>query len=574
MARVRFMIVGAGLLLGLSSASVVHAQTTCYVDSVAGDDTKTGLSEDAATQSRNKIASTCTTVKFKRGSSFAVPAGEQIVTMGYSSKLKTLTNYGDPSLPLPKFAKTRTPNNGGMIQAYQGGLTIDGLSLSGSQSDAQMSNLGQGICIMAGSNTKIINNEIFDCDIGIMLTGTGSLVQNNYVHDLHVSVDAAPGVDPNVVGGAEGIFVNGSNNEVAYNTFINCSNYAEWTGGSCDGGATEVTVSAGGTLSGVKVHHNYGYNNCGFFEISSGFGETRGVFSDSEFYSNISIDSGWLSLLQVANTDMHNIRWENNTLVQHKGSTNAGILAIVYTAVASGMSGGQLYEDSIYWTNNLFVADGVNFMNPDSRIVQKTNLIIKDVTKQDPGFVNLKGTTAADYDLVAGSPAINAGTLLPERTLDFANRAIPDSSGQADIGAYEHGSTQVTPPPTTNGGAGGSSIVSSGGAGGAAGAPGAGGVAGAGAGGVAGAGAGGSSTVANGGAGGGAGAPGGGGAAGAGAGGSSTVANGGAGGGGAVSEGEGKSGCSCRLGRSGQASAAWLFVAAGAVLAWRRRRRQ
>ena len=274
MARVRFLLFGAGLLLGLSSASVANAQTTCYVDSVAGDDTKSGLSEDEATQSRNKIASTCSTVKFKRGSVFQVPAGEQIVTMGYNSKLKTLTNYGDPSLPLPKFVKTRSPNNGGMISAYQGGLTIDGLYLSGSQSDAQMSNLGQGICIMAGSNTKIINNEITECDIGMMLSGTGSLVQNNYVHDLHVSVDAAPGVDPNVVGGAEGIFVNGSNNEVAYNSFINCSNYAEWTGGSCDGGATEVTVGAGGSLSGVKIHHNFGYNNCGFFEVSSGFGDS------------------------------------------------------------------------------------------------------------------------------------------------------------------------------------------------------------------------------------------------------------------------------------------------------------
>ena len=526
MACVRFALSGAGILLVLSPAAVALAQTTCYVDSVAGDDTKSGLSEDEATQSRNKIASTCTTVKFKRGSVFEVPAGEQIVTMAYSSKLKTLTNYGDPSLPLPKFWKTRSPNNGGMIQAYQGGMTIDGLSLSGSQSDAQMSNLGQGICIMAGSNTKIINNEIFDCDIGMMLTGTGSLVQNNYVHDLHVSVDAAPGVDPNVVGGAEGIFVNGSNNEVAYNTFINCSNYAEWTGGSCDGGATEVTVSAGGTLSGVKIHHNFGYNNCGFFEISSGFGETRGVFSDSEFYNNISIDSGWLSLLQVANTDMHNIRWENNTIVQHKGSTNAGILVIVYTAVASGMSGGQLYEDSIYWTNNLIVGDGVNLMNPDSRIVQTTNLLIKDASKQDPGFVNLKGSTAADYDLVAGSPAINAGTVLANRTLDFANRAIPDSSGLPDIGAYEYNSTQVTPPPTTNGGSSGSTGGSRGGTGGAAGVPGAGGAAG--------------------------------GAAGSGA----TTVN----------EGGGTSGCSCRLGPTDRASLVWVLALGLAVLCARRRR--
>jgi len=457
MARVRFVSWGSGVLFVVSlSALPAEAQTTCYVDSVAGDDTKSGLSEEEATQSRTKIASTCTTVKFKRGSVFEVPAGEQIVTMGYSSKLKTLTNYGDPSLPLPKFVKTRSPNNGSMLQAYQGGMTIDGLYLAGSQSDAQMKNLAQGIGIMAGSNSKIVNSEIADCDIGIMLTGTGSLVQNNYIHDLHVSVDTCDDTDPNVVGGAEGIFINGSNNEVAYNSFVNCADYACWTGGSCDGGATEVSIGAGGTLSGVKVHHNYSYNSCGFFEVSSGFGDTRGVFSDSDFYNNVSIDSGWLHLLQVANTDMHNIRWENNTLVQRKGSINAGMLMVVYTATASGMTGGQLYEDSIYWTNNLIVGDGVNLMNPDSRVIQTTNLIIKDASKQDPGFVNLKGVTAADFDLLPTSPAVNAGTPLPSRTLDFANRAIPDSaSGLPDIGAFEHDSTVVTPPPVTNGGAGG-----------------------------------------------------------------------------------------------------------------------
>jgi parallel beta-helix repeat protein len=445
MTRACLPFLGETLLVILGSSSLVWAQdVTCYVDGVLGDDTKSGLSEAEAVQTQAKIPKTCTAVRFKRGSVF-----NEAVQIGYTSKIKYFGNYGDPNLPLPKFEIPRSPNNGSMLSAYQGGITVDGLYLAGSQSDANMANLAKGICVMLGGNSKLINNEITNCDIGIMLTGTGTLVQNNYVHDLHVSVDAAPGVDPNQVGGAEGIFVNGSNNEVAYNSFVNCSNYAEWTGGSCDGGATEVTVAGGGAeLTGVKVHHNYSYNSCGFFEVSSGFSSdnVRGKFTNSEFYNNVTVDSGWLHLLQVANTDMHNIRWENNTLVQHKGSLNQGILMVVFTAVASGMSGGQLYEDSVYWTNNLFVADGVRFMNPDSRIVQSGNLIL-DASKQDPGFVNLKGTSATDYDLVEGSPAINAGTLLPERTLDFLNRTIPDPSGKPDVGAFELGSTVVTPRP-------------------------------------------------------------------------------------------------------------------------------
>ena len=449
MRRACFAFGGAAVLAILAPASVVLAQeVTCYVDSVLGDDTKDGLSEANAVKTQGKVGKTCTAVRFKRGSEFNEP-----VQIGYTSKIKYFGNYGDPSDPLPRFVIPRSPNNGSMLQAYQGGITVDGLYLSGSQSDANMRNLGNGICVMMGGNSKLINSEITDCDIGIMLTGTGTLVQNNYIHDLHVSVDAAPGVDPNVVGGAEGIFINGSNNEVAYNSFINCSNYAEWTGGSCDGGATEVSVGADGAeVTGVKVHHNYSYNSCGFFEIASVFSSdpnnpVRGKFTNSEFYNNVTIDSGWLHLLQVANTDMHNIRWENNTLVQHKGSLNQGILMVVYTAVASGMSGGQLYEDSIYWTNNLFVADGVNLMNPDSRVNQSNNLLIKNATTQDPGFVNLKGSDATDYDLVEGSPAIDGGKLLADRTLDFLNRAIPDpTSGVPDIGAFEYNSPQGLMP--------------------------------------------------------------------------------------------------------------------------------
>jgi MYXO-CTERM domain-containing protein len=291
---------------------------------------------------------------------------------------------------------------------------------------------------------------------------------------------------------------------------------------------------------------------------------------------------------------MHNIKWENNTVVQHKGSLNQGILMIVYTATASGMSGGQLYADSIYWTNNLFVADGVNFQTPDSRVIQTSNLIIKNATTQDPGFVNLKGSTAKDYDLVATSPAVNAGTLLANRTLDFLNRTIPDSSGKADIGAFEYGSTQVTPPPVTpGGGAGGSpggtggttGVTTPAGTGGSTTGPkgtggttstpsGTGGVV-AGAGGKTGSiasGSGGTTTVPP---------TGSGGSTGSGNGGSSVAGVGGAGSGGALGSGgattgggdTGKSGCSCRLGRLGSGPGLWAGLVGLALLALRRRRR-
>jgi len=627
MRRAQWTLFGAALgAMSSLSLSALAADVTCYIDSVAGNDAGDALSETTARASWWSIPSTCTIVKYKRGSVFNLAAGDTVYPAkrasadggsGYGGgKITTLTNYGDASLPLPKFIKQRAFGSGGMISAYQGNLTIDGLYLEGSESSVQMSTLSQGIAIMAGSNTKILNNEITKCDIGMMLSGTGSLVQGNYVHDLKVVVDAPPGVDPNLVGGAEGIFVNGSNNEVSYNTFIDCSDYAEWTGGNCDGGATEVTVpgGVGGTVSGLKIHHNFAYNTCGFFEVSSmgalvgggggiadaGSSAPKGTFSDSAFYNNVMIDSGWISLLQVSNTDLKNIRWENNTIVQHKGSVNSGIMAIVYTACSSGMCGGSLLPDTVFWTNNVWVFDGVTQIQPDKNFVQATNFI----TKTDPGFINLQGTTAKDYDLLAkATDLIDKGTVLAEVTLDFLNRTVPDSaSGKPDIGAFEYNSKEVSTPPTYSGpmdpshgnliGKGGASGSGGAGAGGATTTP-------AGTGGATSVpkGTGGSTTVPGGTGGatsGSGGKTGSGGVSGTGGGttvlpvgtgGSSVASNGGSGSGGAQGTGgttatttqaqtAGKSGCSCRLDQHDRGSGLWSGLVGFALLALRRRGRR
>ena len=298
------------------------------------------------------------------------------------------------------------------------------------------------------ADSKVLNCEITSCEIGAMLSGEGSLFQGNYVHDLIVGVQADSGDDPNMRGGAVGVFINASNNEVAYNTFINCQGPAEWVGGngSCDGGATEVTVAACETMTNVEIHHNYSYNNCGFLEIATFFGDCLGTFADSQIHHNVSIDSAWMGLLQVANTKLTNIHYYNNTNVQHAGSVNEGNLWIIYTETASGMAGDSLESGDVILTNNLIVFDDVMFFagSMDERFTQTTNLLIM-TSDQDPGFVDLSGTDADDYQLTASSPAVDSGTPVPGSSLDFVNNAIDDSP---DIGAYEYGSSASTCLPS------------------------------------------------------------------------------------------------------------------------------
>jgi hypothetical protein len=75
-------------------------------------------------------------------------------------------------------------------------------------------------------------------------------------------------------------------------------------------------------------------------------------------------------------------------------------------------------------------------------------------SEQDPGFVSINGTSAADFDITESSPARDAGTSITGNTLDFLNRDRPDPSGLTDIGAFEYGSTGEGGAAPGTGGAG------------------------------------------------------------------------------------------------------------------------
>ncbi len=595
MACVRFKLWGAVMLLSLSPR-VAHA-VDCFVDSVAGDDSKSGLAEAQAVQSLSKIPSACTTARFKRGSVFNIPLGSKNYAIALTgSKVNVLTNYGDPAQPLPHFVKPHQTSSGAVFSSYSQ-ITIDGLYISGSRSDSNMSNLADGICVMIGGGTasrpsEIKNCEITLCDIGMMTSGDYVQVHDNYVHDLSISVDAPPGVDPNAVGGAEGIFVNSSHVRVHHNRFVNCSTAAQWVsntnGGGirCDGGATEVTVKYAGEVTDVEIDHNFSYNSCGFFEVSSMFNTgsgayVKGRFTDSVFHDNVMVDSGWISLLQVNNTKVVNVHWENNTIVHHDLGTilaadgvttinlndfgSSAIQAIAFNSTSSGVTGGgDISPGDIYWTNNLWYFDPkVKPYNPIDVTHRGSDALLANikvngdiVVTSDPGFKDI--TSKSDptaYDLVAGSIAIDKGvsddSVTQFETTDFLGRARPAGAAY-DLGAFEYG-TAAGGSVGSGGTAGGAGVTANGGSGGTTTLP---------VGGGGGSGAGGRAES---------------GATGAGGAAPTTTDSGSPSGNGGTptdtTTGGGKSGCSCDLGRGTGSSEVWLVLVGFAPLARYRRRR-
>lgn len=469
------------MLIFFLPAAVLSAQNydslgrTCYVDSSNGNDGNDGLSESSPKRTLAAVPSDCAVVRFKRGSVY-----QGRLDIPYSSNIQVYTNYGRATDPLPHFMVSHDPGQGPVIITFKGPITFDGLYLSGARGDNTMvhdftpdsngkiDGIVGGVAAFLGGATTFINNEIDDSDIGIMVAGQNTLVKGNYVHDLIMGIDEEPGVDPNLVGGAEGIFVNTANCEVCYNSFVNCTGPARWVGGfvDCDGGATEISAQAtddpNANIYNVHIHHNYSYNCCGFFEVASFFDDSgqnrRGTVRDISLHDNVIIDSGWMGLLQVNNTILRNVQFYNNTLIQRPGSVNEGMLWSIFTATSSGFTGGVVDRDTVFLTNNLFVLDRVtpdpqfqiheNF-NSQNNIV-RTYSGTGDADYNDLGFANIAGNEAGDFDLTRqGSPAVDTGVMHLDNQFDYFDRTRPNGGGP-DIGAFEYygGSSATTPPGT------------------------------------------------------------------------------------------------------------------------------
>jgi hypothetical protein len=299
---------------------------------------------------------------------------------------------------------------------------------------AGKSSQGKAIWVIAGANTTIENVEFFGCRVadrngaGIRQEGPGLTVRNSYFHNNEMGILTSSHSASDILLESCEFAYNGFGDGYSHNMYIN-----------------QVRSF---TLRSSYTHHaNYGHlvksralKNVLEYNRITGEGGTEVYCTDfpnggeTLLVGNLiqqspnSANRGIVTYAaEGAVNPVQQFTAVNNTLVNDAGS---GVFINLYGAPAARVQ------------NNLFVGPGTT--------ISGNAQMATNVVTVAPGFAN---KAAYDYRLLAGSPAIDAGSVVsPAPTRQYVH---PISSevrpvvGALDAGAYEFGSGGTPPPAET-----------------------------------------------------------------------------------------------------------------------------
>ncbi|HMA92873.1 MAG TPA: MYXO-CTERM sorting domain-containing protein [Polyangiaceae bacterium] len=355
-----FLAAGAAGAICVATLPALGADL--YFDSVAGDDGKDGKSEANAKKTLSLSGASGNTVHLKRGSTW---------TMSLNANNVTITTYGDG--PRPVIVGTLTVSSS----------VVEGLGIQIPTTGTKAVN---------GVNVNS-NSTVRDCDVdgtgavanvGFGIMGENNKIIGNSVHDLGWSQS---GGSMDNSGGAEGYMVMASNNEVAFNSAVNCQSKNATLGGN-EGGCLEiVNGKAGSTISNVSFHHNYCEKSVGLWEGCSGdfsasgggIQENHGIIENVTVSYNVSVDSMWLYLLQPVNTDFKNVVFANNTIIHTPRSAeywDSGgghfMMALAVADYTNNATGTKYTTDNEYYKKDSGFQPGT--------IIVKNNIFVDDIS--------------------------------------------------------------------------------------------------------------------------------------------------------------------------------------------------
>jgi parallel beta-helix repeat protein len=308
------------------------------------------------------------------------------------------------------------------------------------------------------NDNSIHDNIVHDTGTGIYIIGaTGTLVYNNTVYD-----------NTNAGGEQYGIALSVAPNSIVYGNTA----YGNGTDGICNWGSG-VAMDSGyyGDSNGVKIYNNFVYGN-----TRSGI-QANTPASGTTIYNNLSYNNG--DGIQLGDNATINVY--NNTIVgnangitikaRYNGEYPTG--AYDYSCATEFTTGDNitlknnlLLNNTIgihtsditdcaniaAHTNNLYFQAEGNAIDYNTSTYTTANAKTWEASAQntDPTLAGA-GTyaTVADFKLLVGSPAINAGVDVG-LTRDYDGHYL---IGNPDIGAYEYGTTDYAPHKITGGAA-------------------------------------------------------------------------------------------------------------------------
>lgn len=293
--RAAVAILAVGLVLGLGGFAVLVRSnepvgTTYYVDCQAGDNRAAGTAVESAWQTpwvyggESRVLSGDDRLLLKRGCTWGGQETSIIARDTSAGTMAVVASYGDRALPPPTLTNARgvTRCRAGcgpmdwnptvLLRIIGSYVAVDGLRFmgqadrveTGCESQPVGNHTGvwfQGADGVPGAGNELSGSEATGLTRGVVVSSSVTMTRihdNSFVaNEMMLKLDGTPGTD----GGAVGVQLEGSNNEIDHNDFRGqdaCSyDYGR------DGSAVEIY----GAANDNDIHHNTAFDNESFVEL-------------------------------------------------------------------------------------------------------------------------------------------------------------------------------------------------------------------------------------------------------------------------------------------------------------------
>jgi len=276
------------------------------------------------------------------------------------------------------------------------------------------------------NNIYVGNNYVYKCNSGFNVLGQSWLVENNEIERLIYSSYDADYVR---------FF---GENHVFRNNYFHGTLQSEIGGSHVDG--FQTFEESGGYARNIIIENNIvkGMYHEGIMATGAD-GSHDNIIVRNNIFANS--DSWGICIHGITNVKIY-----NNVFAYIYGS------AIGLRAAASrskNPSTGEIknniiYEaGSLYWTEGGSTANATNNLLYKSGITYNQSVYPNDILNIDPMFIDPAGS---NFNLLAGSPAINAGISLLGFSSDIRGESRPQGYAW-DIGAYEYSEKYYPPAP-------------------------------------------------------------------------------------------------------------------------------